>query len=133
VPNKLKKYKIEDCKPGMIGHWIWLMIGALKNMKDFKKQKIGLGNLSSIKPINLNDIKKIKSKTKKIITFEDHNIYDGLGSADNEEVIKVSSKTQMFDFGINDVFTQSGSVKELYKNYQLDEISIKKKIISTLF
>ena len=40
--NKSKKYKIEDCKPGMIGHWIWLMIGALKNIKDFEKKKINV-------------------------------------------------------------------------------------------
>ena len=92
-----------------------------------KNKKIGLGNLSSIKPINLSDIKKITSKTKKIITFEDHNIHGGLGSAVNEAVTKVSNKTQIFNYGIKDVFTQSGSVKELYKSYQLDETSIKKR------
>lgn len=42
MSNKSKKYKIEDCKPGMIGHWIWLMIGALKNIKDFEKKKINV-------------------------------------------------------------------------------------------
>ena len=42
MSNKSKKFKIEDCKPGMIGHWIWLMIGALKNIKDFEKKKINV-------------------------------------------------------------------------------------------
>lgn len=42
MSNKSKKYKIEDCKSGMIGHWIWLMIGALKNIKDFEKKKINV-------------------------------------------------------------------------------------------
>ena len=40
--NNIKKFKIEDCKSGMIGHWIWLMIAALKDVKDFKKEKINV-------------------------------------------------------------------------------------------
>lgn len=40
--NNIKKFKIEDCKSGMIGHWIWLMIAALKDIKDFKKEKINV-------------------------------------------------------------------------------------------
>ena len=64
-------------------------------MKDFEKEKIGLGNLSSIKPINLNDIKKITSKTKKIITFEDHNIHGGMGSSILEKLAEIENKKKL--------------------------------------
>ena len=135
--HKFKPGKISNIINEYRDGYIFASGSVLQNcyeaIKEIKNKKIGLGNLSSIKPINLNDIKKIISKTKKIITFEDHNIYGGLGSAVNEAVIKVSSKTQIFNFGINDVFTQSGSVKDLYKSYLLDTTSIRKKIISTLF
>lgn len=43
-----------------------------------KNKKIGLANLSSIKPININDLKKIVKKTNKIITVEDHTVMGGL-------------------------------------------------------
>lgn len=135
--HKFKPGKISNIINEYRDGYIFASGSVLQNcyeaIKEIKNKKIGLGNLSSIKPINLNDIKKIISKTKKIITFEDHNIYGGLGSAVNEAVIKVSGKTQIFNFGINDVFTQSGSVKDLYKSYLLDTTSIRKKIISTLF
>ena len=62
------------------------------SIKNIKKYKIGLGNLSSIKPIDLKVLKKLSKKTKKIITVEDHNIMGGLGSAVNESLVKIKSK-----------------------------------------
>ena len=40
--STLKKYKIEDCRPGFLGHWIFYMVGAFKNIKEFKKKKINV-------------------------------------------------------------------------------------------
>ena len=101
-------------------------------MKDFEKEKIGLGNLSSIKPINLNDIKKITSKTKKIITFEDHNIHGGMGSSIVEKLAEIENKKKVTIYGLNDIFTQSDSPENLYKHYKLDIKSIQQILFKHL-
>ena len=40
--SDIKKFKIEDCRPGFLGHWIFYMIGALNDVKEFKKEKINV-------------------------------------------------------------------------------------------
>jgi transketolase len=99
-----------------------------KAINSIRSKKVGLGNLSSIKPISLSDLKKISKKTKLIITIEDHNVMGGLGSAVNESLNKIGSKTRIVNYGLFDVFTQSGSVEDLYKFYRLDSLSIKKYV-----
>ena len=39
MTNKLKKYKIEDCRPSFLGHWIFYMVAALHDIKEFQKKK----------------------------------------------------------------------------------------------
>ncbi len=101
-------------------------------IKKIKKYKIGLGNLSSIKPINLKILKKLSKKTKKIITVEDHNVMGGLGSAINEALNKVKSQCEIYNYGLDDIFTQSGDVDSLYKYYKLDEINLKNYFIKNI-
>lgn len=103
-----------------------------KAIKKIKKYKIGLGNLSSIKPINLKKLKLLSNKTKRIITVEDHSTMGGLGSAVNESLNLINSKCYIHNYGINDVFTQSGDVESLYKFYKLDEHSLKKFFIKKI-
>ena len=107
-----------------------LLQNCYEAVKSIKNKTIGLGNLSSIKPIDINSLRKILSKTSKIITFEDHSVYGGLGSAVNEIAHKIKRKVEIHNFGIEDIFTQSGDVKNLYEYYKLDNLSIRKKIIS---
>jgi len=99
-----------------------------KAINSIRSKKVGLGNLSSIKPISLSDLKKISKKTKLIITIEDHSVMGGLGSAVNESLNKIGSKTRIVNYGLFDVFTQSGSVEDIYKFYRLDSLSIKKYV-----
>jgi len=101
-------------------------------ISQIKNKKIGLANLSSIKPINLDDLNKIASKTNSIITVEDHTVMGGLGSAVNESLAKLKKKIKVFNYGLQDIFTQSGSVGDLYKYYKLDSQSIKKCILNFL-
>jgi transketolase len=80
----------------------------------------------------LDDLNKIASKTDSIITVEDHTVMGGLGSAVNESLAKLKKKIKVFNYGLQDIFTQSGSVGDLYKYYKLDSQSIKKSIINFL-
>jgi transketolase C-terminal domain/subunit len=78
----------------------------------------------------LNDLKNIVNRTNAIVTVEDHNVMGGLGSAVNESLIKLKKKIKVLNYGLQDIFTQSGSVKDLYKYYKLDAQSITKTILS---
>ena len=120
------KMIINNYKDGVVFASGALLQRCYDAIKSIKNSKLGLANLSSIKPIDLKKLKNISKKTKNIITIEDHNINGGAGSALNEALVKINSKTKIFNFGLDDVFTQSGSVNDLYKNYKLDVISLKK-------
>lgn len=84
-------------------------------------------NMASIKPIDRELILNSIKKTKGIVTIEDHSIYGGLGSA-VAEVVVTNAPAPMEIIGVNDVFGQSGTAAELYKNYGLDVQSIKERI-----
>lgn len=122
----------QDFKDAMIitsGAMLQICHEAISRIKN---KKIGLANLSSIKPINLDDLKNIVKKTNRIITVEDHTVMGGLGSAVNESLMKLEKKIKVLNYGLKDIFTQSGSVKDLYKYYKLDSHSINKVVLNFL-
>lgn len=123
------KIIINNYKDGVVFTSGALLQRCYDAIKSIKNSKLGLVNLSSLKPIDLIKLKNISRKTKKIITVEDHNKIGGMGSAINEALVKINSKAQVFNIGLDDIFTQSGSVEDLYKYYKLDVISLKKTFI----
>jgi transketolase len=137
--NKSYKFRIgkiniikRDFKDAMVitsGAMLQICHEAISKIKN---KKIGLANLSSIKPINLNDLKNIVKKTNKIITIEDHTVMGGIGSAVNESLMKLEKKIKVLNYGLEDIFTQSGSVQDLYKYYKLDAHSINKAVLNFL-
>ena len=78
----------------------------------------------------MNDLSNIANRTNTIITVEDHNVMGGLGSAVNESVVKLKKKVKVLNYGLQDIFTQSGSVKDLYRYYKLDAQSLTKIILN---
>ena len=81
-----------------------------------------------IKPIDADCIIKSVNKTGIAVTVENHSIIGGLGSAVCE-VLSEKSPHKVVRMGINDVFGQSGTPKELIKYYGLDAESIANRII----
>ena len=103
---------------------------ALNAIKFLKKKKINptLIHMPSIKPIDKDLIIRQSKKHKLIITFEDHNIYGGLGSA----VCEVTSENypiKVLRMGVNDKIGRSGEAKQLLKKYKLDETALIHKIL----
>ena len=84
-------------------------------------------NISTIKPIDAELLRKYSIKTGKIITCEDHNIYGGLFSATLEAIS--TSPVPVFPIAINDEFAESGDSLELAKKYKLDAQSIYSKCL----
>ena len=103
---------------------------ALNAIKHLKKIKINptLIHMPSIKPIDKNLIINQSKKHNVIITFEDHNIYGGLGSA----VCEVTSERypiKVIRMGIKDKKGTSGEVNKLLKKYGIDENGLIKKVL----
>ena len=102
----------------------------------FLKEKDGLSvrvlNMHTIKPLDEDAVRKAVEETRRIITFEDHNIHGGLGSA-VADVIASSGKGCAFTkVGIPDCYCEVGYPEDLYSYYKLDTDGIIEKVRETM-
>jgi len=106
-----------------------LTYNALKASLELEKEGISCRviNIHTIKPIDKDLILECSKKFKKVITCEDHNIINGLGSA-VAEVIAEEAQVKLKRIGLPDVFGESGSPEDLYKKYGFDSENLKKTI-----
>ncbi len=86
-------------------------------------------NMPVIKPLDSKTLIESANKTGRVVTVENHSIIGGLGSAVCE-CLSENLPIKVTRFGINDVFGQSGTPKELLKYYELDAESIANRIIN---
>ena len=85
-------------------------------------------NMHTLKPFDSETVLKAVRETRRVITFEDHNIYGGLGSA-VAEVIAESGKACAFTrVGIPDCYSIVGYPEDLYNFYKLDADGIVGKV-----
>ena len=92
-----------------------------------KNLSVEVINASSIKPFDKDVLLKTAKKTGMIVTLEDHSVIGGLGSLVSE-YLSSESPVKVHSFGVNDEFSQSGSIDELYAYYGLTSDEIVKKI-----
>lgn len=83
-------------------------------------------NVSSIKPLDAETLIKSVSKTKHIITIEEHNVIGGLGSAVSECLMQ-NCPVKMDLIGLNDTFAETGPYEELLAKYGISVESIIEK------
>lgn len=85
-------------------------------------------NMHTIKPIDKEAILKAVTETRRIITFEDHNVVGGLGTA-VADVIAESGKGCAFNkVGIPDKFTIVGYPEDLQHYYSIDTDGVVAKV-----
>ncbi len=77
----------------------------------------------SIKPLDRKTILDSATKTRAVVSAEEHLICGGLGSA-VAELLSEELPTKMVRVGVNDKFGTSGSAAELFAEYGLDAASI---------
>ena len=80
-------------------------------------------NMHTIKPIDKEAIITAARETGAIVTAEEHSIIGVLGSAVSE-VLSENSPVIMKRIGVKDMFGQSGSPEELFKEYHLEPTDI---------
>jgi len=88
-------------------------------------------NMFTLKPIDSEAIIKAAKETGAIVTAENHNYLNGLGSA-VAEVVSENVPVPVGRVGVKDVFGQVGSVDYLQKTYELTAEDIVKKVESVL-
>lgn len=84
-------------------------------------------NIHTIKPLDEELIVAAATKTKKVVTVEEHSVIGGLGGAVSE-LLSEKAPTKMLRIGVLDTFGESGPAAELIKKYGLDAESIYKKV-----
>lgn len=90
---------------------------ALEAAEQLREMNISAGvvDMHTIKPIDRQAIADAASNTGKIITVEDHNIINGLGSAVSEVVAEIGGAI-VRRVGIPDAFGESGEYHELLES-----------------
>lgn len=88
-------------------------------------------NVCSIKPLDSETILESAKKTGKVITFEDHQIAGGMGSAISE-LISEKYPIPVKRIGIQNRFGISGNWEEVYQKVGLGRDSLKKAVVDWL-
>ncbi len=102
------------------------VLKAVKILENEYKVQVNILNITTIKPIDQNQIIRFAQNNKKIITVEEHQVSGGLGSLISE-ILSQNMPIKMKILGVKDRYGQSGTMQELYKEYGLDSDSMVKE------
>lgn len=104
------------------GHLVWEALEAAKalNEKGISAEVI---NIHTIKPLDANAIIESVSKTKCIVTAEEHNHLGGLGES-VARVLATNKPTPQEFIATNDTFGESGTPAQLMEKYGLNSDAI---------
>ncbi len=97
------------------------------NILENKGVSIEVLNISTIKPIDKELVLSSSSKTKKVVSVEEHSVVNGLGTAVADVLIK-ENPVKMKMIGINDEFSVVGEYKDIVDYYGLTPIKIANSI-----
>ncbi|SCY75913.1 transketolase family protein [Desulfoluna spongiiphila] len=101
---------------------------AAKALKAEDGLSVRVLNLHTIKPLDEEAVLRAVQETRRIITFEEHTVHGGLGSA-VADVIAASGKGCAFEkVGLPDAFSLVGYPEDLYAHYKLDTNGIIEKV-----
>lgn len=107
-----------------------MVSNCFKAIKKINDNKIGLVNISSIKPLDHKKVINIINKYKKIIVVEDHYKIGGIGSIISEILSLHNIKKKFKIHALNNGFIDSDTPINLEKYYKMDINSLKKLISS---
>ena len=100
------------------GHLVWKAVQALPILKEMGI-KAELINIHTIKPLDVEAVLKSVSKTRCVVTAEEHQRNGGLGDS-IAQVLALNAPCPMEMVAVNDVFGQSGTPEELLSFFHLD-------------
>jgi transketolase len=89
---------------------------------------VGLLDMHTIKPLDVDAVREVASRSKTILTVEEHNVLGGLGSAVAEVVAGLSDSARLVRHGVEDEYAPVGPPTHLYKHFGLDAAGIEARI-----
>ena len=101
-----------------IGDLLHQSIEAAENLEK-RGISVELIDMHTLKPLDVELVKATLQKTGKIVTVEDHNYLNGLGSA-VAEIIAEEGKGILRRVGLKDRFAESGDYYQLLAKYEMD-------------
>ncbi len=104
------------------GTTVSIAIDAAQILSD-QKIEAEVINLSTIKPLDKKTLLESVSKTRKIITVEEHSVINGIGSAVSDALIK-EDPVKMDFIGVNDEYAPVGSYNELMDHYGINPVNV---------
>lgn len=104
------------------GHLVWKALEAADVLAE-KGISAEVINIHTIKPIDEEAILKSVSKTRCVVTAEEHMLNGGLGDS-VAQILSRKLPSPMEMVGVNDVFGESGKPNELMVKYGLDTPNI---------
>ena len=112
------------------GHLVWESLKAAEKLFE-----VGISaeviNIHTIKPLDEEIIINSVSKTKAVVTAEEHNILGGLGESVSRTLSLSLPSPQEF-VGTNDTFGESGTPDQLMEKYGLNSKNIINKVEKVL-
>ena len=126
IGKGIKLIEGSDVTIAATGHLVWESIEAAKilNQSGISAEVI---NIHTIKPLDEKIILESVSKTKCIVSAEEHNYLGGLGESISRVLSKNMPLPQEF-VATKDTFGESGTPAELMKKYGLNSDSIVEKV-----
>ena len=126
IGKGIKLIEGNDVTIAATGHLVWESIEAVKilNQSGISAEVI---NIHTIKPLDEKIILESVSKTKCIVSAEEHNYLGGLGESISRVLSKNMPLPQEF-VATKDTFGESGTPAELMKKYGLNSDSIVEKV-----
>jgi transketolase len=104
------------------GHLVWKAIEAGEKLSE-KGISAEIINIHTIKPLDEEAILKSISKTKCVVTAEEHQVNGGLGDSVAQLLARKHPTPQEY-VAVNDSFGESGTPDELMTKYGLDTVNI---------
>ncbi|NNC70247.1 MAG: transketolase family protein, partial [Flavobacteriaceae bacterium] len=108
------------------GHLVWESLQASEQLED-KGISCEVINIHTIKPLDKEAILNSVSKTRCVVTAEEHNYYGGLGESVARVLAKNNPTPQEF-VATHDTFGESGTPAQLMAKYGLDASAIVKAV-----
>jgi len=105
------------------GHLVWHALVAAKEL-EVKGISVEVINIHTIKPLDEEAVLKSVSKTKHVVTAEEHLYNGGLGDSISQ-LLSRKLPTPIEYVAVDDKFGESGTPSELMKAYGLDSEHIK--------
>lgn len=104
------------------GHLVWKAIEAGQMLAE-KGISVELINIHTIKPLDTQAVLKSVTKTRAVVTAEEHQLNGGLGDSICQLLAR-ELPTPVEMVGVNDSFGESGTPDELMTKYGLDKTDI---------